>query len=67
MSAFYPRVMARWKGIPHNIDAAISIPNRKTIFVKQDEYWEYDDEAVKPKKGFPRKITELFDHCDHVE
>lgn len=64
MSSFYPRVMARWKGIPENLDASVSIPEGKTIFLKQDEYWEYDDEAVKPKSGFPRKIRDLFGHCD---
>lgn len=63
MDAFYPRVMARWKGIPLNIDAVVSIPNRRTIFFKQNEFWEYDDEALRLRKGFPKKTKELFSFC----
>lgn len=63
MDAFYPRVMARWKGVPSNLDAIVSIPNRKTIFFKQDEFWEYDDEKLRLRKGFPKKTMQLFNFC----
>lgn len=65
MDPFYPRVMARWNGIPENLDAAISIPNHQTLFFKGNEYWDYDDKSIrpKPKEGFPRSVRELFDVC----
>jgi hypothetical protein len=65
MEPFYPRVMARWNGVPEDLDAAISIPKGKTIFFKGSEYWEYDDKSImpKPREGFPRHVEELFDVC----
>lgn len=65
MDPFYPRVIARWNGVPEKLDAAISIPNRQTIFFKGNEFWEYDDKSIKPKpkNGFPKDVVELFDVC----
>lgn len=63
MDAFYPRVMARWKGVPSNLDAVLSLSNRRTIFFKQDEYYEFDNIAVKLRSYSPQKIGNLFDHC----
>lgn len=63
MDAFYPRVMARWKGVPSNLDAVLSLSNRRTIFFKQDEYWEFDNETVKLRSNLPKKIRNLFGSC----
>lgn len=63
MNSFYPRVMSRWHGIPESLDAAISIPNGKTIFFKGDQYYEFDNEKVRPKKGFPKNVVELINYC----
>lgn len=63
MDAFYPRIIARWNGIPGDLDAAISIPDVATIFFKGSEYWIYDDLKVKPKEGYPQPIENLLDYC----
>lgn len=63
MDPFYPRTIARWNGIPENLDAAISIPDLGTFFFKGNDYWVYDDLKVKPKKDYPKSIANLFDYC----
>lgn len=63
MDPFYPRIMLRWNGIPKKLDAAVSVPNGRTMFFKGSDYWVYDSKKVKPKTGYPRSIAELFDYC----
>lgn len=63
MEPFYPRIMARWNGVPENLDGAVSIPNGPTVFFRESEYWIYDDKKVGPKKGYPKDIENLFDYC----
>lgn len=63
MAPYYPRVMGRWNGIPENLDAAISIPDGKTLFFQGGDYWLFDDAEVKPVQGYPRDVAELFDYC----
>lgn len=63
MDPFYPRIMARWNGIPSELDAAISVPKGSTMFFKGNDYWEFDDKKTEPKKGFPKSVEGLFDYC----
>lgn len=64
MDFYYPRIIKTWRGIPANINGAVSFPNGgPTIFFKDDEYLLYDDVNVKPVKGYPKKIRNLFSNC----
>ena len=42
----YPRPISKWKGIPNNIDAAVTYSNSKAYFFKSGKYYKFDDETL---------------------
>lgn len=60
LDEYYPRYISRWRGIPTHLDAAVTLPNSKTYFFKGLYYWVYNNDFIRPEKGFPRKISTLL-------
>lgn len=53
----------KWRGIPNNIDAAISMTNGKTYFFKGDLYWMYNNHWIRPERGYPRRTSSNLLNC----
>lgn len=64
MDANYPMILGeKWRGIPNNIDAAISMTNGKTYFFKGDLYWMYNNHWIRPERGYPRRTSSNLLNC----
>lgn len=60
----YPANIAdKWRGIPNNIDAAISVENGKTYFFKGNLYWLYNNHWIRPERGYPRRASTIWLGC----
>merc|ERR1711915_557015 len=63
----YPRPLARWKGLPRSLDAALQYSNGKSYFFKAGKYFRFDDvrgsidETAVP--GYPRNTGEWWFGC----
>ena len=42
----------KWSGIPSNLDASLSLPEKKTYFFKGAHYWLWGSQ------GYPKKIND---------
>lgn len=52
-----------WKGVSFPIDAVVTQRNDITYFFKDDDYWEFDDKKAATAAGYPRRSSELWQHC----
>ena len=64
----YPRPISMWKGIPDNIDAAVTYSNSKAYFFKSGKYYKFDDETLAVSENdvypYPRDIGEWWFGCE---
>lgn len=56
----YPKSIARWHGIPSNLDAATTLSNGQTIFFRGSKYWIFNNRWIRPEIGYPRSIASLL-------
>ena len=63
----YPRPISKWKGIPNNIDAAITYSNSKAYFFKSGKYYKFDDDTLAVSQNdvypYPRDVGEWWFGC----
>lgn len=64
MDENYPaNILEKWRGIPNNLDAAISVANGKTYFFKGNLYWLYSNKWIRPERGYPRRTSNVWLGC----
>uniref|UniRef100_A0A1B0DAP0 Peptidase metallopeptidase domain-containing protein n=1 Tax=Phlebotomus papatasi TaxID=29031 RepID=A0A1B0DAP0_PHLPP len=56
----YPKSIARWHGIPSNLDAATTLSNGQSIFFRGSKYWIFNNRWIRPEIGYPRSIASLL-------
>ena len=59
----YPRDLAMWKGVPHNVDSVLQARNKKTYFFKDKYFWEFNDKKMEVTGSSPMQIGEYWLHC----
>ncbi|KAL3315478.1 hypothetical protein Ciccas_005886 [Cichlidogyrus casuarinus] len=54
----YPRrIKDTWMGIPTPVRAAFTQLNGDTLFFQGNNYWEFDNIAMKSREGFPKQAN----------
>ncbi|XP_030074338.1 stromelysin-3 isoform X1 [Microcaecilia unicolor] len=62
VDSVYPRNLADWRGVPHDIDAAFQDEHGYAYFLKGRHYWKFDPLQVKVI-GYPRQTSQDFFNC----
>ncbi|XP_058601222.1 matrix metalloproteinase-28 isoform X2 [Onychostoma macrolepis] len=44
---YYPRALRDWKGLPRGLNGALTRPDGKLYFFKEQQYWSFDPEKVR--------------------
>lgn len=44
---YYPRPLSDWKGIPRGLNGALTWPDGKLYFFKEQQYWRFDPGKVR--------------------
>lgn len=60
----YPRDMSIWRNVPTPVDAAFRYWDGKTYFFKGEYYYEFYDNYMKVRKGFPKLIRKHWLGCN---
>ena len=64
MESGYPQDIARWRGVPRNVDAVMtSVFDGVTYFFRGEKFWTFDDYYVSAEDNSPRKINEFWAFC----
>ncbi|KAK9890647.1 hypothetical protein WA026_012006 [Henosepilachna vigintioctopunctata] len=50
----YPAHIERWRGVPKDLDGAMTWKDGKTYFFKNDQYWRFDNDWVIVSTDSPR-------------
>ncbi|KAL1490885.1 hypothetical protein ABEB36_011564 [Hypothenemus hampei] len=67
MDAGYPMSMERWKGVPNDLDAAISWKDGVTYFFKGDLFWKFDNNWITTTEESPLPVSPIWLGCQEVE
>lgn len=60
----YPKyINEKWRDIPNNLDAVISLENGETYFFKGDLFWRYNNEWIRSERNYPRKTSINWFDC----
>ena len=59
----YPRDLAMWKGVPHNVDAVFQTRDKKTYFFKDKFFWQFNDKKMEVTRSSPMQVGEYWLHC----
>jgi len=58
MDAGYPKeISSVWKGVPSNVDAAITWKNGRTYFFKGNKYYRINTRTASVEDGYPKSIS----------
>nr|CAI5824103.1 unnamed protein product [Callosobruchus analis] len=63
MDPGYPLHMERWRGVPLNLDAAITWTDGSTYFFKDDLFWKFDNDWVITTEESPMPTAQLWFGC----
>uniref|UniRef100_A0A1Y1L9K3 Peptidase metallopeptidase domain-containing protein n=1 Tax=Photinus pyralis TaxID=7054 RepID=A0A1Y1L9K3_PHOPY len=63
VDAGYPMHIQRWRGVPENLDAAMSWNDGKTYFFKGKLYWTFDDTWISVTETSPLPMPQLWLGC----
>lgn len=63
MDPQYPKPIEKWRGLPENLDGALTLADGNSYFFKGKYYWQFNNEFIRPEKGYPRKISTLLPLC----
>ncbi|XP_037802924.1 stromelysin-3-like [Penaeus monodon] len=63
MDQGYPKNMAKWNGLPDNLDAVFTWKDGMSYFVKGKDYWKYDNVKIRPYKDYPQNAVEYWAGC----
>eukprot|EP00794_Sanderia_malayensis_P004808 gene4808-5438_t len=60
----YPKkISSIWKGLPNNVDSAITWRNRATYFFKGPYYYRIDPWTARVEPGYPKTINRIWTKC----
>lgn len=60
------RDISDFRGLPNNLDAAITLKDNKMYFFKGNLYWRYDDK-LNLEVGYPKRISTNFFKCPRIK
>ncbi|ROT74142.1 Matrix metalloproteinase-24 [Penaeus vannamei] len=63
MDQGYPKNMAKWNGLPDNLDAVFTWKDGVSYFVKGKDYWKYDNVKIRPFSDYPKNAVEYWADC----
>ncbi|VEN59507.1 unnamed protein product, partial [Callosobruchus maculatus] len=63
MDPGYPLHMERWRGVPLNLDAAITWTDGSTYFFKDDLFWKFDNDWVITTEESPMPTAQVWFGC----
>ncbi|XP_029693373.1 matrix metalloproteinase-17-like [Takifugu rubripes] len=67
MDPGYPKASALWKGLPPDLDDAMSWSDGSSYFFKGREYWRVPGSAVEAEPGFPRLTSTDWLLCSQMQ
>ncbi|KAL3268417.1 hypothetical protein HHI36_007530 [Cryptolaemus montrouzieri] len=59
----YPAHIERWRGIPEDLDAAMTWKDGKTYFFKGNQYWTFNNEWIIVSDSSPRSFSKDWLGC----
>ncbi|XP_018329458.1 matrix metalloproteinase-25-like [Agrilus planipennis] len=59
----YPKNMNRWRGVPHDLDAALTWKDGRTYFFKGKLYWAFDNKWIITTEESPLPAPESWIGC----
>ncbi|XP_063226016.1 matrix metalloproteinase-2-like [Bacillus rossius redtenbacheri] len=63
MDAGYPKNIAKWRGVPPSIDAAVTWTDGFTYFFKGSLFWRFDNYWIKTDKRYPLPAPQNWLGC----
>ncbi|KAG8227946.1 hypothetical protein J437_LFUL008390 [Ladona fulva] len=63
MDEGYPQPMGRWRGVPENLDAALTWTDGATYFFRESSFWRFDNTIIKTEEGFPLSTSSIWLGC----
>ncbi|XP_048508022.1 72 kDa type IV collagenase-like isoform X1 [Athalia rosae] len=63
LDAGYPRNIRSWRGVPPNIDAAMTWLDGQTYFFKGKLFWKFDNHLIKTDSHYPLSAPQYWLGC----